>query len=133
MRRSDPNHIPIALPAVQWFASRICRADLMDYTTSLATAFETARTQLSRLSREAAQLHEGLQVTDEKSRAIFNALSRLLAMSDQIDLITALMREDVRVIEEIGGESNDFLWPEHLGDSFQQWLRTPHTGTTKIH
>lgn len=102
-------------------------------TSSLVSTFEAARAQLSHLSREAAQLHEGLQVTDEQSRAIFNSLSRLLAMSDQVDLVMALMREDVRVIDELAGDSHEFLWPEQLGDSFQQWLRTPRSSATKIH
>lgn len=100
--------------------------------SSLTSIFEAARNQLSQLSREAAQLHEGLQVTDEQSRAIFNSLSRLLAMSDQIDLIMALMREDVGVVDELAGDSLELLWPERLGDSLQQWLVSPRT-STKVH
>lgn len=103
-----------------------------NYLPSLAATFEAARAQLTRLSNEASELHQTLQVNDEKSRAIFNSLSRLIAMSDQIDLITALMREDIRIVEELGGYSQEFHWPEQLGDSFQHWLRTPR-GSAKVH
>ncbi len=102
-------------------------------TSSLAPTFEAARNQLSQLSRQAAQLHEIMQVSDEKSRAIFNALSRLLAMSDQIDLVMSLMREDVRVVDELSADSQELLWAEQFGDKFQQWLRAPRAAAPKIH
>ena len=106
--------------------------EVPELISSLAPTFEAARTHLSRLSREAAQLHEVIQVQDEKSRAVFNSLSRILAMSDQIELVLSLMREDVRVIDEIAPESGDVLWTEQFGDSFEQWLRASLTGALKI-
>lgn len=104
----------------------------IELTSSLTPSFEAARTQFTKLGREAAQLHEIIQVQDEKSRAVFNALSRLLAMSDQIELVMALMREDVRVIDEVCAESHDLLWAEQFGDKFQRWLGAPRSGTSKI-
>lgn len=99
---------------------------------SLTPRFDSACEQLKQFSRDAAQLHEALAVRDDASRAVFNALSRILAFSDQIELILALMREDVRAIEELSNGSIDALWNEQFGEYFHQWLRTPRGANSKV-
>ncbi len=106
--------------------------EITERTSCLTPSFEAARNQFSRLSREATQLHESIQIHDDRSRAVFSALSRLMAMSDQIELVLTLMREDVRVIDELSAGSADGLWSEPSDDSFQQWLWAPRSSSFKI-
>ena len=102
-----------------------------DTQTTLTPSFDAARTQFNRLVNEAARLHDSIQVCDETSRAAFNAVSRIQAFADQIDLILALMKEDVRVVEELS-EAPQAMWTEQYGDSFQQWLKSSRGAAMKV-
>lgn len=99
--------------------------------TTLTPNFDAARNQFNRLISEAARLHDSIQVCDETSRAAFNALSRIQAFADQIDLIMALMKEDVRVVEELS-DMPQAMWTEPFGDSFQQWLKNSRSTPMKV-
>ncbi|MFP5235906.1 MAG: hypothetical protein ACLGSD_08375 [Acidobacteriota bacterium] len=102
-----------------------------DTQTTLTPSFDAARTQFNRLVSEAARLHDSIQVCDETSRAAFNAVSRIQAFADQIDLILALMKEDVRVVEELS-DAPQAMWAEQYGDSFQQWLKSSRGAAMKV-
>lgn len=102
-----------------------------DTLSTLTPNYDAARTQFNRLISEAARLHDAIQVCDETSRAAFNAVSRIQAFADQVDLILALMKEDVRVLEELS-EAPQAVWTQQYGDSFQQWLKSSRSATMKI-
>lgn len=102
-----------------------------DTPPTLTPQFDAARNQFNRLISEAARLHDAIQVCDETSRAAFNAVSRIQAFADQIDLILALMKEDVRVVEELS-EAPQAVWTQPHGDSFQQWLKSSRSAAMKI-
>lgn len=103
-----------------------------EIVSSLSSRFDAAREQFTQFSREAAQLHDTLAIHDDASRAVFSSLSRIVAFSDQIELILALMRDDVRVIEELSEGTTDALWTEQFGDTFHHWLRTARSAQHKI-
>lgn len=103
-----------------------------DTFSTLTPDFDAACDQFTCFGRETTRLHDAIQISDETSRAVFTALTRIQALSDQIDLILALMKEDVRVVEELSKDPEDANRSERFGDSFQRWLRTSRDATLKI-
>jgi hypothetical protein len=94
----------------------------------LAELFQDLRETLHAFSTEAAELHKSVTVNDDTSRTIFAALSRITAYSDQMQMVLALMGEDVRVAEEIGmGPSPQFDSADHE-NYFYEWLRSSRKG-----
>jgi hypothetical protein len=98
----------------------------------LAALFQDLRETLNDFSTEAAELHKSVSVSDDTSQAIFSALSRITAYSDQLQMVLALMGEDVRVAEEIGmGPTPQFDTTEHE-NYFYEWLRSSRKGGVAV-
>lgn len=73
--------------------------------------------------RQAAELHENLPVHDDASRAVYNSLSRINAFSDQLNILVSLMREDIRVIDELTSDPVAPTWTAQIEHCFYDWLR----------
>ena len=94
--------------------------------------FRDLRESLNAFTMEAAEIHKSMAVTDDCSRALLTAISRITAYSDQLHMILALMGEDVRVMEEIGMEpSLEFDSLEHE-NCFYEWLRMSRKGGVTV-
>lgn len=106
--------------------------EIPEIAASLTPRFDTACEQFKDFSRAAAVLQEALAVRDDASRAVFRSLSRVMAFSDQIELILALMREDLRAIEELSSASIDALWSEPFGEYLHHWLRMSRGANSKV-
>lgn len=101
-------------------------------SSSLSDKHDHLKNALESLTTDTLQMHGSLTVRDEASRAAFASLSRITAFSEQIDLILELMREDVRVVEELSDASAEGLWNQPFGDSFQRWLRSAREEAPKL-
>ncbi|HUY95087.1 MAG TPA: hypothetical protein VMU71_07295 [Terracidiphilus sp.] len=103
-----------------------------DVASPLVERFQDLQDALHAFSVEAAEFHKGLAVADDASRALFTALSRITAYSDQMHMVLNLMTEDMRVTEEIGtAPSMDF---ESVEDEncFYEWLRRSRKGGVTV-
>lgn len=98
--------------------------------STLVDRFQELHDALNTFAIEATQFHNSLTVSDEATRALFTSLSRITAYSDQMNMIMALMSEDVRVTDEIG--SGPVSRPEFENDEFEncfnEWLRLSRKG-----
>jgi hypothetical protein len=93
-----------------------------------AEKFKALYELLSEFSRDAIQLRYRIKVNDDRTRAVLSSLSRITGFSDQLQMVMALMREDVRVVEELAAPA-DPLWPEQFEDSYRQWVQGGRMGS----
>jgi hypothetical protein len=96
--------------------------------SSLVDSYQDLRDALNAFATEAAQFHKCVAVTDDATRALFTALSRITAYSDQLQMIMALMREDVRITSEIGADSGLEFESLEFANCFYEWLRAARMG-----
>ncbi len=107
-------------------------SSIPEMRSPLAEMFQDLGESLNAFTVEATDLHKSVAVSDDASRALFTALSRITAFSDQLHMILALMGEDVRVMEEIGmAPTPGFESAEHE-NCFYEWLRTSRKGGVTV-
>ena len=108
------------------------KSEIYEFPSLLAERFRELQDRLNAFTTEAVELHNSIAVNDDASRALFTALSRITAYSDQLQMVLALMGEDVRVTEEIGiGTTPGFKSAEHE-NCFYEWLRTSRKGGVTV-
>ncbi|HWE86048.1 MAG TPA: hypothetical protein VG267_13980 [Terracidiphilus sp.] len=103
--------------------------------SNLVERYQDLHDALNAFTTEAAELHRRVPVTDDATQALFTALSRITAYSDQMQMVLALMGEDVRVTEEIGaglGIGPQFETAD-IENCFYQWLQTSRKGGLAVH
>ena len=83
-------------------------------------------------SHDAAEMQQNLPVHDETSRAMFSSLSRISAFADQMNMVVSLMREDVRVLDELTADQVTDSWSEQLDRYFYDWLRATKTAPPNV-
>jgi Mg-chelatase subunit ChlI len=108
---------------------------LPNLPSTLVERYQDLRDALNAFTTEAADIHSSVPVTNEATRAVFTALSRITAYSDQMNMVMALMGEDVRVAEEIGagpGIGPQFETAD-IENCFYEWLRTSRKGGLAVH
>lgn len=84
-------------------------------------------------SNDAAEFHESLPVHDEASRAVFNSLSRIMAFSDQMNVLMSMAREDVRIVDELTSDPVTATWTEPMEPSFYDWLNASKAASPNVH
>lgn len=85
--------------------------------------FQAFREQFTEFTQDAAELHDTLPVNNDASRAAFNSLSRILGFADQLNILVSLMREDVRVVEELTANPVTAKWTDEIEHCFYDWLK----------
>jgi hypothetical protein len=106
--------------------------DTQTASFSLMQKFQAVYELFSEFSQDAAELHESLGVNDEASRALFTSLSRIMAFNDQMNILVSLMREDVRVIDELTSGTVTASWSDQLDRHFYDWLRASKTAAQNV-
>jgi hypothetical protein len=99
---------------------------------SLMQKFQAFYELFTDFSHDAAELHQDLPVQDEASRAMLTSLSRIMAFTDQMNMVLSLMREDVRVLDELTGDQVTASWSEQLDRYFYEWLRASKTAAPNV-
>ncbi|HEY3705016.1 MAG TPA: hypothetical protein VGL22_08140 [Terracidiphilus sp.] len=97
--------------------------DHAEIVSPLLQKFQTFYEQFAQFSQDATELHCNLPVQDEPSRAAFNSLSRILAFSDQLSVLVSMMREDVRVVDELTGNPIEAKWADEIDECFYELLK----------
>jgi hypothetical protein len=100
---------------------------------SLAQRYRNLQRTLNDLSIDAAMYHSTLPIHDDVSRNLFNALSRILAVSDQVHMALSLMGEDVKTVEETLADPMTAFWREQLEDGFEDFMCNPPIANAKVH
>ena len=101
-------------------------------SSPLTEMFKDLQDSLNAFTLEAEELHKSTSVTDETSRALYTAFSRITAYSDQLHMIFSMLSEDVRVAEEIGtAPSPEFESAAHE-NCFYEWLRASRKGGAMV-
>jgi hypothetical protein len=106
--------------------------DSPDPTFCFAEKFQSFYQQFTEFTHDVAHLQNNMPVHDDASRALFGSLSRLMAFSDQMNLLLQLMREDVRVIEELSADPMTGAWSEQIEHCFYEWLKASRTSALKV-
>jgi hypothetical protein len=104
-----------------------------DIANSISQKYWALHAAFNDLANEAAQYHGALLTDDNPSRGLFNALSRMLAFSDQAQLTLSLMGEDVHKIEAAYGDKMGEDWTQQLQDCFDECFTNMNSRTTKVH
>lgn len=105
-------------------------AQLVD---SMGQRYRNLQKTLNDLSIDAAMYHSTLPVHDDVSRNLFNALSRIMAISDQVHMALSLMGEDVKTVEDTLTDPLTAFWREQLEDGFEDWICNPPLANAKVH
>ena len=98
-------------------------SDAPEVASPLSQKFQAFYEHFTAFTHDAAELHCQLPVHDDASRAAFNSLSRILAFVDQFNILVSLMREDVRLVEELAADPLTARWTEEIDHSFYELLR----------
>ena len=98
----------------------------------LSGRFQALHEAASSFNNGAYDLQHTLSVTDETSRVLFGALTRITAYADQLDMILSLVREDVRVVEELTSEPFAAMWKNRFGSSLYEWLCIARGANAKV-
>ena len=107
--------------------------EIVEMADSLSQKFRSLQKNLNDLSIDAAMYHSSLPIRDEASRGLFNALSRIMAISDQIHMALSIMGEDMKAIEFASADPNTVFWKDQLEDGFEDWLLTASLANAKVH
>lgn len=99
---------------------------------NLADKFQAFYELLQALTQHAADLHENLPVHDDASRAVFNSLSRINGFCDQLNLLVSLMREDIRVVDELTSDPIAPTWTAQIEQRFYDWLRASQAAAPAV-
>jgi hypothetical protein len=100
---------------------------------SMGQRYRTLQKTLNDLSIDAAMYHSTLPVHDDVSRTLFNALSRIMAISDQLHMALSLMGEDVKTVEDTLCDPLTAFWREQLEEGFEDWICNPPLANAKVH
>lgn len=104
-----------------------------DIANTLSQRYQVLHQAFTDLANDATQYHSDLLVNDTPSRGLFNALSRIIAFSDQAQMTLSLMGEDVRTIESAYGDPMGADWTQQMQDCFDECFGNVNTGTSKVH
>ena len=99
-------------------------ADSPIHESTLAQKFQAVYEFYTDFTQHVVELHATTAVHDEPSRAAFNSLSRLMAFTDQMNMLLNMMQEDVRVAEELTGPVVSANGTGEIEQYFLEWLRT---------
>src|SRR5579862_6143071 len=100
--------------------------------STLMQKFQSFYEQFAEFSHDAAELHGSLPVRDDASRAAFSSLSRILAFTDQLNILVSLMREDVRVVEELTTNPVAANWTGEVEHCFYDWLKATRAAAPNV-
>lgn len=100
---------------------------------SLQAKYNDLKKIVNDLSVEATLFHSSLSVNDTISRNLFNSLSRISAMADQMQIALTLMNEDMNVVEAASADPVSALWKEQLESAFEEYGTGIAMTNTKIH
>jgi hypothetical protein len=98
----------------------------------LTQKFEAFYELFTEFANDALELHSTLAVNNDASRAAFSSLSRIMALSDQLSMVVSLMREDVRVIDELTANPVNETWTDQIEHCFYDWLKASRSGAHNV-
>jgi hypothetical protein len=108
-------------------------SDTLNASFTLMQKFHAFYELFTEFSHDAAEMQQNLPVHDDASRAMFSSLSRISGFADQMNMVVSLMREDVRVLDELMTDQVTDSWSEQLDRCFYEWLRASKTAPTNVH
>jgi hypothetical protein len=106
--------------------------DSPDLGVSFTEKFQSFYQQFTLFTHDVAHMQNNMPLHDDASRAMFSSLSRLLAFSDQMNLLLTLMRDDVRVIEELSADGSTGAWTEQIEHCFYEWLKASKNSAPNV-
>jgi hypothetical protein len=106
--------------------------DTPELTSPLMQKFQAFYEQFTEFTLDATDLHDNLPVHDDASRAAFNSLSRILAFADQLNILVSLMREDVRLVEELTTNPVTARWTDEIDHRFYECIKASKTAGSNV-
>jgi hypothetical protein len=111
--------------------------DTLETVSPLMQKFQAFYELFTEFSHDAAEVHGSLSVHDDTSRAVFASLSRIMAFTDQMGILITMMREDVRVVDELTSDPVTASWTEEMPEGMEQYvydlLRASKTAAPNVH
>ena len=97
-----------------------------EIANSFTRKFQVLHDAFTDLACDAAQFHSALIVNDLPSRDLFSAFSRIVALSDQLNVGLSRLREDVLAVEAALADPREAMWAGQIEGCLEAWFT--HTG-----
>jgi hypothetical protein len=100
---------------------------------TLKCKFRNLQTLVNEFTVEVCLYQSSIQVRDESSRMVFQALTHAAALSEQIEVALNMIREDLRIVDASSFDSATVHWREYLQDAFDEYSCAALLSTGKVH
>jgi hypothetical protein len=93
-----------------------------EIVNSFARKYQVLHDAFTDLACDAAQFHSALMVNDMSSRDLFVAFSRIVALSDQLNVGLIRLREDVLAVEAALADPREAMWAGQIEGCLEAWF-----------
>lgn len=107
--------------------------DASPINSAITDKFQAVCEVFGDFSQNLGQMHGTMPVHNDASRVVFSSLSRITAYADQVQLILTLMREDIRVIDELVSDPVTAALTGQLEHCSYDWLKSSRATATNVH
>jgi hypothetical protein len=103
-----------------------------EIANSFTRKFQVLHDAFTDLACDAAQFHSALIVNDLPSRDLFSAFSRIVALSDQLNVGLSRLREDVLAVEAALADPRQAMWACQFEECLEAWLAYTSVPISKL-
>ncbi|HET6207687.1 MAG TPA: hypothetical protein VFD98_12815 [Terracidiphilus sp.] len=104
-----------------------------EIANSLGRKYQLLEAAFTDLACDAAQFHSALLVHDMPSRDLSTALSRIVAVSEQLHVGLSRLRQDVLAVEAALAGPEDAAWANHIEGWLEAWLAHGSVANSRLH
>lgn len=104
-----------------------------EIANSFGRKYQLLEAAFTDLACDAAQFHSALMVNDLPSRDLSVALSRIVAISEQLHVGLSRLRKDVLAVEAALADPKDAVWADHIEGSLDAWFAHASVSNSKLH
>ena len=103
-----------------------------EIVNSFTRKYQVLHDAFTDLACDAAQFHSALIVNDLPSRDLFSAFSRIVALSDQLNVGLSRLREDVLAVEAALADPRQAMWACQFEECLEAWLAYTSVPISKL-
>jgi hypothetical protein len=104
-----------------------------EIANSFGRKYQLLEAAFTDLVCDAAQFHSALLVHDMPSRDLSTALSRIVAVSEQLHVGLSRLRQDVLAVEAALADPEDAAWAGHIEGWLEALLAQGSVAISKVH
>src|SRR5215469_16248030 len=93
-----------------------------EIANSFGRKYQLLEAAFTDLAYDAAQFHSALMMNDMPRCDLFSTFSRIVALSDQLNVGLNRLREDVLAVQAALADPKDATWAGQVGECLEAWL-----------